>query len=236
MPSPVSVSEVSRSVMSDSLWPHALQHESLPCASSTPRACPNSRPLSRWCHPTTLSSVTPFSSCLHSFPASGSFPRSQFFASGSLRFGVSASAPKYWSFFSCLTTSNLPWFMDLIFQVPMQYGSFQQWTLLPSPVTSTSRRCFRFGSVSSFFLHLFLHSYPVAYGAPTDLGSSSFSVLSFCLFPGVHEPCHVGQAKMNRSWWEFWQNVVPWRREWQTTPAFLPWEPHEHHTWVYNPQ
>ena len=83
---------------------------------------------------------------------------------------------------SCLTTSNLPWFMDLTFQVPMQYCSLQHWTLLPSPVTSTTGCCFRFGSVYPFFLELFLHSSPVAYWAPTNLGSSSFSVISFCLF------------------------------------------------------
>ena len=63
----------------------------------------------------------------------------------------------------------------------MQYCSLQHWTLLPSPVTSTTG-CFCFGSVSSFFLKLFLHWSPIAYWAPTDLGSSSFSVLSFCLF------------------------------------------------------
>ena len=83
---------------------------------------------------------------------------------------------------SCLTTSNLPWFMDLTFQVPMQYCSLQHQTLLPSPVTSTIGQCFLFGSVSSFFLVLFLHSSSVAYWAPTNLGSSPFSVISFCLF------------------------------------------------------
>ena len=72
--------------------------------------------------------------------------------------------------------------MDLTFQVPMQYSSLQHQTLLPSPVKSTTQSCFHFGSVSSFFLELFLHSSPVAYWAPTDLESSSFSVLSFCLF------------------------------------------------------
>ena len=76
----------------------------------------------------------------------------------------------------------LPWFIDLTFQVPMQYCSLQHQTLLPSPVASTTGCCFHFGSVSSFFLELFLHSSPIAYWAPTDLGSSSFSVLSFCLF------------------------------------------------------
>ena len=83
---------------------------------------------------------------------------------------------------SCLTTSNLPWFMDLTFQVPMHYCSLQHRTLLPSPVTSTNECCFSFGFVSSFFLELFCHWSPVAYCAPTDLGSSSFNVQSFCLF------------------------------------------------------
>ena len=82
----------------------------------------------------------------------------------------------------CLTTSNLPWFMDLTFQVPMQYCSLQHQTLLLSPVTSTAGYSFCFGSIPSFFLELFLHWSPVAYWAPTDLGSFSFSILSFCLF------------------------------------------------------
>ena len=83
---------------------------------------------------------------------------------------------------SCWLTSNLPWFMDLTFQVHMQYHSLQHWILLASAVTSTAGCCFYFGSASSFFLELFLHRCPVAYWAPTNLGSSSFHVLSFCLF------------------------------------------------------
>ena len=75
--------------------------------------------------------------------------------------------------------------MDLTFQVPMQYCSLQHQTLLPSPVTSTTG-CFCFGSISSFFLELLLHRSPVAYWAPTDLGSSSFSVLIFLPFHAVH--------------------------------------------------
>ena len=81
---------------------------------------------------------------------------------------------------SCLTTSNLPWFRDQTFQVPMQY-CLQHWVLLPSLVTSTTGWCFHFDSASSFFLDLFFHSSPGAYWASTDLGSSSFSVISFCL-------------------------------------------------------
>ena len=75
------------------LWPHELQHTRLPYASPTPRAFSNSCPLPWWCHPTISFSVVTFSSCLHSFPASGSFPMSQFFASGGQSTGVSASAP-----------------------------------------------------------------------------------------------------------------------------------------------
>ena len=80
-------------VMSNSLWPHGKQHARLPCPSPTPGACSNSCPLSQWCHPSTSSSVIPFSSFLQSFPASGSFPMSQFFSSGGQSIGVSASAP-----------------------------------------------------------------------------------------------------------------------------------------------
>ena len=87
-----SVSQFSRSVMSDSLRPHGLQHFRLPCSSPFPGACWNSCPLTHWCHPTILSSVLPFSSRLRSFPASGSFPVSQFFTSGGQSIGVSASA------------------------------------------------------------------------------------------------------------------------------------------------
>ena len=82
----------SRSVVSNSLQPHGLQHTRLFCTSPTPRACSNSCALSPWCHPTTSSSVVPFSSSLQSFSASGPFPMSQFFTSGGQRIGVSASA------------------------------------------------------------------------------------------------------------------------------------------------
>ena len=80
------------SVVSASLWPHGLQHTRLPCPLPTPGAYSNSCRLSWWCHPTISSSVIPFSSCLQSFPASGSFQMSQFFTSGGQCIGVSASA------------------------------------------------------------------------------------------------------------------------------------------------
>ena len=84
--------QFSFSVLSDSLWPHGLQHARLPCPSPPPRARSNSCPLGQWCHPTISSSVIPFSSCLQSFPASGSFTISQFFASGGRSIGASVLA------------------------------------------------------------------------------------------------------------------------------------------------
>ena len=83
--------QFSHSVMSDSLQPHGLQHTRPPCPSPTPRVYPNSCPLGQWCHPTISSSVIPFSSCLQSFPASGSFQMSQLFTLGGQNIGVSAS-------------------------------------------------------------------------------------------------------------------------------------------------
>ena len=84
--------QFSRSVVSNSLWPHGLQHARPPCPSPTPRVYSNSCPLSQWYHPTISFSVVPFSSHFQSFPASGSFPMSQFFASGGQSIGASASA------------------------------------------------------------------------------------------------------------------------------------------------
>ena len=78
--------------MSDSLRPQGPHHIRLPCPSPAPGACSNSCSSSRWCHPTISSSVAPFSSCLQSFPVSGSFPMSQFFVSGGQSIGASASA------------------------------------------------------------------------------------------------------------------------------------------------
>ena len=84
--------QFNHSVVSSSLRPRGLQHTRLACPSPTPGACSNSCPPSRWCHPTISSSVVPFSFGLQSFPASRSFPVSQFFASGGQSMGASASA------------------------------------------------------------------------------------------------------------------------------------------------
>ena len=84
--------QFSHSVVSDSLWPHGLQHARAPCPSPTPGVYPSSCPWSRWCHPMISSSVVPFCFCPQSFPASGSFQMSQFFTSGGQSIGASASA------------------------------------------------------------------------------------------------------------------------------------------------
>ena len=92
----LSSAQFSRSVVSDSLRPHELQHPRPPCPSAAPGVYSNSCPSSRWCHPTILSSVVPFSSRLQSFPASGSFPMSQFFT----------SSGQCWSFSFSISPSN----------------------------------------------------------------------------------------------------------------------------------
>ena len=84
--------QFSHSVISESLWPHELHYTRPPDPSSTPRVHQNLCPLTRWCHPTISSSVIPFSSCLQSFPASGSFQMSQFFLSAGQSIRASASA------------------------------------------------------------------------------------------------------------------------------------------------
>ena len=94
--------QFSRSVVSDSLWPHEPQHARPPCPSPSPGVHSDSRPSSRWCHPAIASSVIPFSSCPQSLPASESFPLSQLFAWGGQSTGVSALA-------SCLPKNTQGW-------------------------------------------------------------------------------------------------------------------------------
>ena len=102
--------QFSRSVTSDSLRPHELQHTRPPCPSPTPGACSNSCPLSQWCHSTISSSVIPFSSCLQSFPASGSFPMSRLFTLIELPRGIleKAMAPH-----SSTLAWKIPWAEEL---------------------------------------------------------------------------------------------------------------------------
>ena len=124
---------------------------------------------------------------------------------------------------SCLTTSNLCWFMDLTFQVPMQYCSLQHRTLLLSPVTSTTGYCFCFGSLSSFFLKLFLHGSPVAYwaltwGVPLSVSYHfAFSYLWGSQGKNSEVVCHS-----LLQWTIFCQTSPPW-------PAHLGWP---HRAWL----
>ena len=92
-----SVVQFSHSVVSESLWAHGLQHDRPPCPSPTPRVCSNSCPSSWWCHPTISSFVIPFTSCLQSFPASGSFSNES---------ALRIRWPKYWSFSFNISPSN----------------------------------------------------------------------------------------------------------------------------------
>ena len=112
--------QFSSSVMFDCLWPHGLQHARLPCPSPTPRACSNSCASSWWCHLTISSSVSPFSSHLQSFPASASFPVSQFFPSGGQSIGVSALA-------SVLPMNIQDWFpLGLTGLIPLQSNALSR--------------------------------------------------------------------------------------------------------------
>ena len=95
--------------MSDSLPPHGLQHARPPCLSPTPRVYSNSCPLSQMCHPAISSSVVPFSSCLQSFPASGSFQMSQFFTSGGQSIGVFSFNISPFNKYSGLISFRMDW-------------------------------------------------------------------------------------------------------------------------------
>ena len=123
----------------------------------------------------------------------------------------------------CLTTSNLPWFIDLTFQVPMQYCSLQHQILLLSPVTSTVGYCFCFGSIPSFFLELFLHWSPVAYWVghlPTWgvlLSVSYHFAFSYCSWGSQGKNTEVVCHSLLQ-WTTFCQTSPPW-------PACLGW-PH----------
>ena len=101
--------QFSCSVVSNSLWPHGLQHARLPCPSPAPRSCSNSCPLSQWYRPTISSSVVPFSSCLQCFPASVSFRVSQFFSSGGQSIGSFSFSISPSSEYSGLISFRIDW-------------------------------------------------------------------------------------------------------------------------------
>ena len=122
---------------------------------------------------------------------------------------------------SCLTTANLPWFIDLTFQVPVQYCSLQHRTFLPSPVTSTTGCCFCFGSIPSFFLELFLHCLQYHNGhLPTwgvHLSVSYLFAFSYCSWGSQGTNTEVFCHSLLQ-WATFCQTSPPW-------PVHLGW-PH----------
>ena len=154
--------------MLDSLWPYGLQHARLPCPSPTPRVYPNSCPSHRWRHPTISSSVVPFSSCPQSFPASGSFPRSEFFTSGGQTIGFSPSG-------SALSMNIQEWF---------PFG-WTAWISLKSKGQHHSSKASILWH-SSFFIVQLSHPYiatgkPIAFTRQTFVGkimSPLFNMLS----------------------------------------------------------
>ena len=127
---------------------------------------------------------------------------------------------------SCLITYNLPWFVNLTFQVSMQYCSLQHRTLLPSPVTSTTGCCFCFGSIYSSFVELFLHCSPVAYWTPTDLwvhlSVSYLFAFSFFSWGSQGKNTEVVCYSILQ-WTTFCQNSSPWpvRLGWPYTAWLL---------------
>ena len=155
----VQLVQFSHSVMSDSLWPRRLHHTRPPCPSPTPGTCSNSCPSSWWCHTINSSSVVPFS-YFQSLPVSGSFPVSQFFASGGQSIGVSASA-------SVLPMNIQDWFpLVLMVWSPCSPGNSQE----PSPTP-------QFKSINSLvFVWLLNNCLP----SLTELYLSSFAVSQWC--------------------------------------------------------
>ena len=139
--------QFSHSVMSDSLWPHELQHARLPCPSPTPGACSNSCLSSQWCHPTASSSVVPFSSHLQSCPASGCFPMSQFFASGGWSIGSFSFSISPFNEYSGLISFRINWLDFLEVQ-----GTLKR-LLQPNSSKDSILRC------SAFFIVQLSHPY-----------------------------------------------------------------------------
>jgi len=167
----------SHQVVSDSSWPHGLQHAGLPCPSPSPVVCPSSCPLSQWCHPTISLSVALFSFCLQSFPASGSFPVSQLFASGGQSIGASASS-------SVLPMSIEGWF-------PLKLSG-----LISLPFKGLSRV---FSSTTGP-KHQFFHTLPSLLSS----GFFFFCLVETWFCSGVHSPPHVSGVNpdwLRNCWW-----------------------------------
>ena len=196
-------------VVSNLLWPHGQQCARLPCPSPMPRACSNSCPPSQWCHPAMSSSVIPFSSRRQSFPASGSFPMNQFFASGDQSIGVSASI-------SVLPMNNQDLFplglTDLILQAKGVSRVFSNTTVQKHQFFSA-----QLSLQSNSHIHTWLLEKPG--------GASGEKSAYQCT---RHRGC-------KRNKFDPWVRKIPWRRKWQPTPVFLLGEPHGQRSMGYSP-
>ena len=185
--------QFSLSVMSNSLQPYGLKHIRPPCPSPTPRVYSNSCPLSRWCHPTISSFVIPFSSRLQSFPASGSFQMSQFFASGGQSIGVSASA-------SVLLVNIQDWF-------PLGWTG---WISLQSKglsglFSNTTVQKHQFFLCSDFFILQLSHPYMTTGKTIALTGRNFVGKFMSQLFsiPGTEEPGRLpsmGSHRVGHDW------------------------------------
>ena len=194
--------QFSCSVVSDSLWPHGLQHARPPCPSPIPRACSNSCPSSQWCHPTISSSVIPFSSHLQSFPAPGSFPMCHFFASGGHSIGVSTSA-------SILPMNIQGWFpLGLTSWISLQHKGL----LRVFSNTTVQKHPFFSSQLSLSEKVMATHSSTLAWQ-----------------IPWMEEPCRlqsIGLLRVGHDWVTSLSLFIfmHWKRKWQPTPVFLPGE------------
>ena len=189
----ISSVQFSHSVVFNSLWPHGLQHTRLPCPTPAPGACSNSCPSSQWCHPIISSSVIPFSSCLQSFPASGSFPVNQFFESGGQSIGASASA-------SVLLMNIQDWFplgLTVLISLLSKGLSkvFSNTTVQKHQFFDAQLLCttvFNWWVVFLFFTHLqTCHCY-------TDLEC----LLGLQLIE-IHSDRHMHTQRRGKAWWSF---------------------------------
>ena len=221
--------------MPKSLQPHELQHARLPCPSPPPRFSSNSCSLTQWCHPTISSAVATFTSCLQSFPASGSFSVSQSFVSGGQSTGASASASA-----SVLPMNIQGWFpLGLTILISLLF----KW--LSSVLQHHSSKASILWH-SSFFIVQLSHSYmttgkTIALTRWTFVGKVMallFNILSIMAphssilawkIPWTEEPGRLqsmGSLRVGHDWTTSLSlfTCMHWRRKWQPTPAFLPGE------------
>ena len=185
------------------LEPHGWQHSRLPCPSLSPWVCSNSCPLSWWCHPTSSSSVVPFSSCPQSFPASGSLPVSQLFTSGDQSIGVLALASVFLMNNSGLIFCEIDWFDLLAVQVTLKSLLHQFFGTRPSLWSNSHSHAWLLENYMDLYQQSDVSSFLKAYACNTgDLGSIPGQGRS----PGegngnLLQYCCLGNPMDGGAWW-----------------------------------